>query len=406
MVRPSTLAPFKSQDPSPAIGLARVKAASVSGCLAATPRTACGSVHRLGVSACVVAAQWWRFVGGPSQWSPSPAPCAQPALRADRREAALLGTPVGCAAGRPLKLHVRPHDNPRSLARDGWNWNAVRLSAPSSFAEITPKVISYPGDAELSYSELADLVTKQLPSPPFVLLGESFSGPVALAVAQRVAPVAIVLVCSFVTSPRPSLNALRFLVRWLPSPAKVAGPLALALMGKYQTPALRSALLRSLESVAPAVLRHRAASALSADAKSHLASLHCRSCTCKPQVTESCLARVLSRCSASKQRRESCESRAALLASMPACGSCNGNREFHSKASECGLTHRSSGAPSAGRQARPGGTRYIVASPALAPCRRCPLSSNVRPQFYGPTRSHAQPDATRFIVARTLTRIT
>ena len=45
-----------------------------------------------------------------------------------------------------------------------------------------------------------------------------------------------------------------------------------------------------------------------------------------------------------------------------------------------GLTHRSSGAPTAGRQARSGGTRYIIASPGLASCRWLPLSSNVRQQ--------------------------
>ena len=50
------------------------------------------------------------------------------------------------------------------------------------------------------------------------------------------------------------------------------------------------------------------------------------------------------------------------------------------------LTPRSSGAPTAGHQARSGGTRYIFASPGLASCRCRPLSSNVRrrnplPQF-------------------------
>ena len=42
------------------------------------------------------------------------------------------------------------------------------------------------------------------------------------------------------------------------------------------------------------------------------------------------------------------------------------------------LTPRSSGAPTAGHQARSGGTRYNFASPGLASCRRRPLSSNVR----------------------------
>ena len=39
-------------------------------------------------------------------------------------------------------------------------------------------------------------------------------------------------------------------------------------------------------------------------------------------------------------------------------------------------THRSSGAPTAGHQARPGGTRYIFASPGLASSRCRPVSSN------------------------------
>ena len=45
-----------------------------------------------------------------------------------------------------------------------------------------------------------------------------------------------------------------------------------------------------------------------------------------------------------------------------------------------GLTTRSSGAPTAGHQARSGGTRYIFASPGLASCRCRQLSSNVRPR--------------------------
>jgi len=44
----------------------------------------------------------------------------------------------------------------------------------------------------------------------------------------------------------------------------------------------------------------------------------------------------------------------------------------------CGLTPRSSGATTAGHQARSGGTPYIFASPGLASCRCRPLSSNVR----------------------------
>jgi len=45
---------------------------------------------------------------------------------------------------------------------------------------------------------------------------------------------------------------------------------------------------------------------------------------------------------------------------------------------QCCLTLRSKGAPTAGHQARAGGTLYIFANPGLASCRWCPLSSNVR----------------------------
>ena len=65
--------------------------------------------------------------------------------------------------------------------------------------------------------------------------------------------------------------------------------------------------------------------------------------------------------------------------------SCSLGAAWEPSARRC-LTLRSSGAPTAGRQARSGGTRYIFASPGLASCRRRPLSSNVRPHREAPCR--------------------
>lgn len=45
----------------------------------------------------------------------------------------------------------------------------------------------------------------------------------------------------------------------------------------------------------------------------------------------------------------------------------------------CGITHISSGSPTAGHQARAGGTRYIFTGPGLASCRCRPFSYNVIP---------------------------
>ena len=57
------------------------------------------------------------------------------------------------------------------------------------------------------------------------------------------------------------------------------------------------------------------------------------------------------------------------------------------------LTPRSSGAPTAGHQARSGGTRYIFASPGLASCRCRPLSSNVRQHKVRIVRPHGREQA-------------
>lgn len=165
-------------------------------------------------------------------------------------------------------------------------------------AALSTQVISYPPDQRLGYAPLTELVLAQLPRhEPFALLGESFSGPVAAAVAARSTPVALVLVCSFVTNPHPSLRMLRPLLPWLPSPGAVMGPLSLALMGAHATPELRTALARALGQVDPAVLKFRAAAALQADARASLAAVRCPvlylQATQDRVVPRRCLAEVL-----------------------------------------------------------------------------------------------------------------
>jgi hypothetical protein len=55
-----------------------------------------------------------------------------------------------------------------------------------------------------------------------------------------------------------------------------------------------------------------------------------------------------------------------------------GQHMFQSEQSECSLTPRSSGAPTAGHQGPACGTPYIFTARALVACRWLPLSSNVR----------------------------
>ena len=70
--------------------------------------------------------------------------------------------------------------------------------------EIRPRVIVYPPDRPLDYAGHLELVMAALPTDgPFVLLGESFSGPLALmAAARRPAGLCGVILCAtFVTWP-------------------------------------------------------------------------------------------------------------------------------------------------------------------------------------------------------------
>jgi pimeloyl-ACP methyl ester carboxylesterase len=74
---------------------------------------------------------------------------------------------------------------------------------PLSF---TPQVVSYPTDQYLTYKELVSLVQTVLPrEEPFVLLGESFSGPLSIKVAELSPPNlhAVILCASFVSNPVP-----------------------------------------------------------------------------------------------------------------------------------------------------------------------------------------------------------
>jgi pimeloyl-ACP methyl ester carboxylesterase len=147
---------------------------------------------------------------------------------------------------------------------------------PALSAAVTAQVVSYPRDQQLGHAELAELVLAQLPQDrPFALLGESFSGPIATAVAARSTPAALILACSFVTNPHRLPRVLRPLLPWLPPATTFRRPLCLALMGRHATPQLQSALAQALQQVRPEVLKFRAAASLDTDARGSLAAVRC-----------------------------------------------------------------------------------------------------------------------------------
>ena len=142
------------------------------------------------------------------------------------------------------------------------------LRPPSSAAahSWTLSTIDYPSDSVWGYAQLVAYVHARLPpSGPFVLLGESFSGPIAVELAARLSASAaanrlrgLVLCGSFVRNPqpwaRPLAPLLQPLLRRLRPPPYLA---QLALFGAHDTPDLRRALAQTLRDQAPAVLAAR-----------------------------------------------------------------------------------------------------------------------------------------------------
>ncbi|MES2187296.1 MAG: alpha/beta hydrolase [Pseudomonadota bacterium] len=134
-------------------------------------------------------------------------------------------------------------------------------------------VVTYPTHEPLGYEALLPIARAALPEDgPFILLGESFSGPIAIALAaERPAQLrALVLCCTFVRNPRPWLGGLRTLMGLLSFGPPPVGALSFALLGRFATAALREALARAVASVSPATMRARLRAVINVDVSAQL----------------------------------------------------------------------------------------------------------------------------------------
>jgi pimeloyl-ACP methyl ester carboxylesterase len=143
--------------------------------------------------------------------------------------------------------------------------------------DISTVVVRYPTHQPLGYADLEAIARAAIPSDgDYLLLGESFSGPIAIALAAAAPPrlKGLVLCASFARNPGPTTPGLHRLFtsarRWLPmalAPVRLMGHLVL---GRFSTRELRAALARSLTLVAAPVLRHRLREVMDVDATAQL----------------------------------------------------------------------------------------------------------------------------------------
>ena len=99
-------------------------------------------------------------------------------------------------------------------------------------ADIETRVVAYPPDGSQRYTDLLEYVRASLPvDEPFVLLGWSFSGPLALMIAAEHPENfrGVILCASFQSNPRPLARWLMpvtqpWLFRLFPMPGSAAFP--------------------------------------------------------------------------------------------------------------------------------------------------------------------------------------
>jgi pimeloyl-ACP methyl ester carboxylesterase len=127
---------------------------------------------------------------------------------------------------------------------------------------VRSRLVRYPVGSAYDYSTCQELARAALPTDgPYVLLGESFSGPIAISLAAE-APqglVGIILCVTFARNPRPRLAFIRPLLPHIPyHGTKLSASLSRFLvLGRWITPQVRELHLKILAKVPPETMRAR-----------------------------------------------------------------------------------------------------------------------------------------------------
>lgn len=145
-------------------------------------------------------------------------------------------------------------------------------SLPTGAAAV---VISYPPDQPMGYGELETFARGMLPSQPFILVGESFSGPLAIALAASYPTIVrgVVLVGSFVRSPIKGPPWLKSVIARVPIWRIPLRMIAAFAFGRWSSKTLRTRLSAAMAPVAPQAWRARLRAVLFVDASEALRSV-------------------------------------------------------------------------------------------------------------------------------------
>jgi pimeloyl-ACP methyl ester carboxylesterase len=181
--------------------------------------------------------------------------------------------------------HLKGHEGPRRAIQEMRKPTLVLLPGLDGTGDLFDPFIAangsaldtlvfrYPPNEALDYADIEALVRNGLPADkPVVVVGESFSGPIAASLAAN--PPAnlrgVVLCCTFVTNPHPWLSLFKHLSA-LANPKRVPLPItAQLLMGQHSTPELCTSLAAALAKVSPSALQARLRAILAVNVSTEL----------------------------------------------------------------------------------------------------------------------------------------
>jgi pimeloyl-ACP methyl ester carboxylesterase len=141
---------------------------------------------------------------------------------------------------------------------------------------IEPQIVSYPPDPTLGYAELEALVRTSIPTDrPYVLLGESFSGPIAISIAASRPPqlVGLILCVTFARNPLPLLGSMPWLLPLVPFGLAPMRVINAVLLGRFANAPLVEALRVTFDEIPATTFKARLGAVARVDMRPALANV-------------------------------------------------------------------------------------------------------------------------------------
>ena len=149
---------------------------------------------------------------------------------------------------------------PRIILLPGLDGTGLAYRALQSYlSSLDSRLISL-ATQSAGYAADLSVALERLPkSGPYVLVAESYSGPIGISIAATRPPglVGLVLSTTFLSCPRPYLGQLRLLLKVLPPIRVPAAPFVPLLLNGRSTPETRQLLRTVLQSASPKAMLAR-----------------------------------------------------------------------------------------------------------------------------------------------------